>query len=152
MGATLHKYATVYRQHLESLCKELTSRVALLGRFASSGWSSMECWVLGQPSKTPYFHPRHRHPSSWTYPSKNSVGTPPYRWQTFPNLFTQIGYDLLCVLWVWRRRTNRRTCWPTMSNLSTFPWTARPDSFGRWENGMSAQHLPRDLVRPSSGQ
>jgi len=49
---------------------------------------------------------------------------------------------------VWRRRTNRRPCCPPMSNLSTSSWTARPDGAG---NRMAAQHLPRDLVRPSSG-
>ena len=37
-----------------------------------------------------------------------------------------------------------------MSNPSTSPWTAWPDGAGRWDNRMAAQHLPRDLVRPSS--
>ena len=40
---------------------------------------------------------------------------------------------------------------PTLSNPSTSPWTARPDGSGRWDNRMAAQHLTRDLVRPSSG-
>jgi len=31
-----------------------------------------------------------------------------------------------------------------------FPLSAWPDGPGRWENRMAAQHLPRDLVRPSS--
>jgi len=60
-------------------------------------------------------------------------------------------YGLLCGLWVWRRRTNRRPCCPPMSNPSTSPWTAWPDGSGRWDNRMVSQHLPRDLVRPSSG-
>ena len=34
---------------------------------------------------------------------------------------------------------------------STSSWTAWPDGSRRWDNRMSAQHLPRDLVRPSSG-
>jgi len=38
-----------------------------------------------------------------------------------------------------------------MSNSSTSPWTAWPDGTGRWNNRMSAQHLPPTLVRPSSG-
>ena len=38
-----------------------------------------------------------------------------------------------------------------MSNPSTSPWTARTDGSVRWDNRMVAQHLPRDLVRPSSG-
>jgi len=37
----------------------------------------------------------------------------------------------LCSLWVWRRRTNCRPCRPPMSNPSTSPWTAWPDSSGR---------------------
>jgi len=143
-----------------------------------------------------------------------------------------MGYSLLCGLWVWRRRTNRRPCCPRMSNLSTSSWTARsfpsmkivywvnvcffcalgacncaamqthkqcsvpiglwithavliwnvararewdstaqivwwycafaqsrtsegilkarPDGSGWWHNWMTAQRLPRDLVRPSS--
>jgi len=63
-----------------------------------------------------------------------------------------MGYALFCGLWVWRRRTNRRPCCLPMSNPSTSSWTARPDGSGRWDNQMTAQHLPRDLVRPSSGQ
>ena len=31
------------------------------------------------------------------------------------------------------------------------PWTEWLDGSGRWYNRMFAQHLPRDLVRPSSG-
>jgi len=52
---------------------------------------------------------------------------------------------------VWRRRTNRRPCCLLMSNPSTSPWTARPNGSGQWDNRLAAQHLPRDLVRPSSG-
>jgi len=39
----------------------------------------------------------------------------------------------------------------TPTNPSTSPWTAWPDGSGRWDNRMAAQHLSRDLVRPSSG-
>jgi len=37
LGVTLDRSFT-YRQHLESLCKKLISRVALLRRLAGSGW------------------------------------------------------------------------------------------------------------------
>jgi len=37
-----------------------------------------------------------------------------------------------------------------MSKPLTSPWTARPDGSGRWDSRIAAQHLPRDLVRPSS--
>jgi len=47
------------------------------------------------------------------------------------------------------RRTNRRPCCPPMSNPSTSSWTAWTDGSGRWDNWMAAQHMPRDLVRPS---
>ena len=63
-----------------------------------------------------------------------------------------MGYVLLCGLWVWRRRTNRRPCCPPMSNPSTSPWTAWHDGSGWWDNWMAAQHLPRDLLWPSSRQ
>ena len=33
-----------------------------------------------------------------------------------------------------------------------FPWTAKPDGSGWRDNRLAAQHLPRDLVRPSNGQ
>ena len=69
----------------------------------------------------------------------------------FPLLFAQMGYGLLCALWVWHRRTNRWRCCPPMSNPSSSPWTAWPDGSGRWDNRMAAQHPPRDLVQPSSG-
>ena len=60
-------------------------------------------------------------------------------------------YGLLWGLWVWRRRTNRRSYCPPLSNPSTSSWTARPNVPGRWDDRMAAQHLPRDLVLPSSG-
>jgi len=39
LGVTLDKTLT-YRRHLESLCKKMTSRVALLRRLAGSGWGA----------------------------------------------------------------------------------------------------------------
>jgi len=33
----------------------------------------MECRVIGEHYETPYFHPRHRHPSSRNGPAMNSV-------------------------------------------------------------------------------
>jgi len=121
-----------------------------------SGRLPLEHGVDGQPHKTPHFHPRHQHPPPifWNDPPKKSLGLakpPPHRCRTFPLLLVQMGYGPLCGLWVWRRRTNRRPCCPPMSNPSTSPWTAWPDDGGRWDNRMTAQYLPRDLVRPSSG-
>ena len=49
------------------------------------------------------------------------------------------------------QKNNRRPCCPPMYHPSTYPWTAWPDGAERWDNWMAAQHLPRDLVRPSSG-
>ena len=114
----------------------------------------MQCGVGGQPHKTPHFNSRHRCPLSRNDPPKKSLGPAqplPHRCRTFPLLLVQMGYGLLCGLWVWRRRTNRRPCRPPMSNPSTSPWTAGPDGSGRWDNRMAAQHLPRNLVRPSRG-
>jgi len=39
LGETLDRSLT-HRRHLESLCKKLTSRVALLRRLAGSGWGA----------------------------------------------------------------------------------------------------------------
>jgi len=39
------------------------------------GGSPMEGEVIGQHYETPYFHPRHRHPSSWNDPSENNAGS-----------------------------------------------------------------------------
>jgi len=117
------------------------------------GGSPMECGVVGRHYKTPYFHPRHRHPLPWNGPAKNSVCPallPPRRCRTFPLLLKRMGHGPFCGLWVWRRGINRRPCCPPMSNSSTSPWNARPDGSGRWDNRISAQNLPRDLVRPSS--
>jgi len=117
------------------------------------GGSPMECGVGGQPHRVPYFHP-HNDTHSQNDPRKNSLGLaqlPPHRCRTFPLLLVQMGYVLFCGLLVELRRINRRPCCPPMSNPSTSSWTAWPGGSGRWDNWMAAQHLPRDLVRPSSG-
>jgi len=81
----------------------------------------------------------------------NPAWPPPHRCWTFPLLLVQMGHGFLCGLWVRHRRTNKRPCCPRMSNPSTSPWTTWPDGSGRWDNRMASEHLPRDLVRPSSG-
>ena len=113
-----------------------------------------------QPHKTPHLHPRHRHPSpEWLYQEEPGSGL------TASTLVSDVSAPVVqvdaeerrrtnrrpCCPPKWRRRTNRRPCCPPMSNPSTSSWTARPDGFGRWDNRMAAQHLPRDLKRPSSG-
>ena len=66
-------------------------------------------------------------------------------------LHSQMGYGSFCGLWVWHRRTDHWPYCPPMSNPSNSWWTGWPDGSGWWDNRMAAQHLPRDLVRPSSG-
>jgi len=113
------------------------------------GGSSMERGVGGQPHKTPHFNSRHQYTHTRNDPPKKSLGSaqpPPHRRWTFSLLPVQIGYGLLCGLWVWRR-TNRRPCRPPLSISSTSPRTTRPDGSGRWDNRMAAQHLPRYLGR-----
>jgi len=107
-----------------------------------------------KPHKTPHFNSRHRYTHIRNDPPKKSLGPayPPAHWcRTFPLLLVQMRHGLLCGLWAWRRRTNRRPCCPPMSNPSTSPWIARPDGSGRWGNRKAAQHLPRNPARPSSG-
>ena len=48
------------------------------------------------------------------------------------------------------QKNKRWPCCPPMSNPSTSPWTAQPDSFWWWDNWLAPQHLPQDLVWPSS--
>jgi len=120
------------------------------------GGSSMECGVGGQPHKTPHFNSRHRYPPPQNEPPKKSLGPAqpsPHRCRTFPLLLVQMGYGHLCGLWMWRRKTSRRPCCPPMSNPSTSisPWTAWPDGYRRLDNRMAAQHLARNLARPSRG-
>ena len=114
----------------------------------------MECGVCGQPHKTPHFHPRHRHsPLGMTLPRTAWVRLKRLRSSVrrFRSCLYKWGMTSSCGPLVWRRRTNRRPCCPPMSNPSTSSLTARPDGFRQWDNRMAAQHLPRDLVRPSCG-
>ena len=94
-----------------------------------------------------------KHPPGTTLPKKAWVrfNFPSHRCRAFPLLFVQMEYGLFCGLWVWRRGTNRRPCCPPMPNPSTSFWTAWIDWSGRWDNRMSAQHLPRNLAWSSSG-
>jgi len=80
--------------------------------------------------------------TEWNPPMKFSAYATGFR--TLPLLRVQMGYSLLCGLWVWRR-TNRRPCHLLLSDPSTSPRTTRPDGSGRWDNRMAAQHLPRYL-------
>ena len=113
------------------------------------GGSPMECGAGRQPTDSAH-HP----PPLWNDPPKKS-----WVWlncllagvRRFPLLLVQMRYGLHSGLWVWRRRTNHRPCCPPVSNPWTSSWTARPDGSARWDYRMAAQHLPRDLVRPSSG-
>jgi len=61
------------------------------------------------------------------------------------------GYGPLCGLWVWRRGTDRWPSCASLSNPSASLWNAWPDGPGWRNNRMAAQHLSRDLLRPSSG-
>jgi len=140
----------LYSPHNNSSVYLITTYVRRTGRITNG----MRSGRTDLRYKIPHFHPRHRHPHPRNDPPKNSLGStkpPPHWYRTFPLLHVQMGYGFFCGLWVWSRGTNRRPCCPPMSNPSTSSWTARSDGSGRWDNRMAAQHLPRDLVRPSSG-
>ena len=77
---------------------------------------------------------------------------PPHRCRTFPLLLVHLGYSLLCGLSV-AQKNKPSTMLPSNVQSIDLPMAcaAWPDGSGRWDNRMAAQHLPRDLVRPSSG-
>ena len=102
--------------------------------------------VLSSPTLAPTLPER---PSQKQRESSLTASAPG---RTLPLLLVQMRYGFLWSMWVWRRRTYRRPCCPPLSNPPTSSWTVRPDGSRRWDNRMAAQHMPRDLVRPSSGQ
>ena len=60
-------------------------------------------------------------PTPRNNPPRKSLGPAwphPHRCRTFPLLPVQMGYGLLCSLWVWHR-TNSQPCCPPLSNPST---------------------------------
>ena len=104
--------------------------------YGAEGGSSMECGVGGQPHKTLHFKSWHWCTPPWNDPPKKNQGPaqlPLHQCWTFPLLLVQMGYGLLCGLWVWRR-TDCRPCCPPLSNPLTLPWTTWPDGSGRWDN------------------
>jgi len=149
LGVTLERSLT-YRRHLESLRKKLTSRVALLRRLAGSGWGAGAITLRTATLALVHLIAEYCAPV-WCRSAHTRLVDPHTRLLTL--LLAQMGYGLLCGLWVWCRlqKNKSRPCCPPMSNPSASPGTARPDSSGRWGNRMAAQHLPRDLVQPSNG-
>ena len=98
------------------------------------GGSSMEC---GNGRTTPQD----------SAPSSPNPAPTFLKWpfqETGSGVTASIRYGLLCGLWVWRRRKN-------VYHPSTSPGTTWPDSSGRWDNRMAAQHLPHNLAQQSSG-
>jgi len=68
-NAHLDRDTHLYPPHNNSSV-DLTTTTEVL----RSGQITMECGVVEDHYKTPYFHPRHRHPPSWNDPAKNSMG------------------------------------------------------------------------------
>ena len=134
--------------HTSSVHLTTTTYVRRSGRIINGTRSGR---TTPQDSALQFQTPAHTHARN--DPPKKSLGPAqplPHLRQTFPLLFTQMRYGPFCSFWVWRR-TNRRPCYPPRTNPSNSPWTARPDSSGWRNNRLTAQNLPRDLVRPSNG-
>ena len=87
---------------------------------------------------------------SFCYPWKNPLLAPTAGRNLFDSHVCANGYGRFCDLWVWCRRSSRWPCCLPMSNPSTFLWITRSHGSGWRDNRLAAQHLPRDLVRPSS--
>jgi len=97
--------------------------------------------------------PRHRHPPSWNGPAKNSAvpaWSPPHPSLTFPILPTQMDYGHLCSLWLVAQKNRPLTMLSfTVQSIGHRPLhslTILDD-----DNRITAQHLPRDLMRSISG-
>jgi len=84
-----------------------------------SAHPSIECTCTAPQIETPICTCHiTSHQFIWQHTCGVVGGPPPHRCWTFPIPLVQIGYGHLCVLWVWRRRTNCRPCCPPMSNPS----------------------------------
>ena len=125
-----------------------TTYVRRPGRITSgkrSGWTTLRDSALSSPTPASTL-------PEWPFQAKRGSGltaSTPVSDISAPACTNAVWP--LCGLWVWRRRANRRPCCPPMPKPPTSSWTARPDGSGWWDIRMTAQHLPRDLVRPSSG-
>jgi len=74
---------------------------------------------------TPHFHSTPV-PNLPEWPSQEEPGSGSTASAPVPGVSALVytnGYDLLCGLWVWRRRTNCQPCCPPMSNPSTSSWS-----------------------------
>ena len=116
-----------------------------------SGISSMECGVGGQPYKTAHFHPRHRHLSPGA--------TLPRAWVRLNCVRTGLGRFRFC-LYKWGMASStgyQCDVEQTVDHIVLQCPIHRPPhglhglTVLDETNRMAAQHLPRDLVRPSSG-
>ena len=122
---------------------------------AALGGSPMECGVVSQHCEIPYFHPRHRNPTSWNGPSKNSVDPaepPPHQCRTFPLLFAQMWYGpyAACKCGVEEQTVDHVVLQCPIYRPPQSSWTARPDGSGRWDDPMAAQHLRCSTFAPRS--
>ena len=127
-------------------------------RWNRIGWTTQQDPVLPSPKSAPILleWPSKKSvcpalvafPKAW---AKKCVGPPPHQCRMFPLLLEQMGRDLFCSRWMWRRRTNCWSYFPPMSSPSTSLWTARHGFYEWWDNRSTAQHLPRGLVHASSG-
>jgi len=133
----------------QNLISSSDNNIIGAARWTDRQWTA-EC--THNPTRLRIFIPDTGTPPEWASQEEHGPGyPPPHRCRTFPLLFVEMGYGLLCGLSVWRRRTKRWPCCSPMSNPSTSPWTAWFEGSGRHNNRMAAEHLPRDLLRPSSG-
>ena len=145
LGTTLDRPLT-YRRHLESLRKKLTSPVALLRRLAGSGWGAAATTLRTVPDLV---HSTAEYCAGvWCRSAHTRLIDPAINdaLRIVTGCLRPTPADNLPILAGIQRAELLR-----MNNPSTSSWTALPDGSGRWDNWTAAKHLPRDLVRPSSG-
>ena len=110
--------------------------------------SPMECGLGGQSYETPHFHPLHRHPPSWSDSPMNIVEP----------LRTVVGHFRSC-LYKWVMDSSAACeCGPEEQTVDRIVLECTIHRRARGLRGLTVmdsetiEWLPRDLVRPSSGQ
>ena len=134
-------------------CRIATHHVLWQHTCGAVSRSSMERGVSGQPHKTPYFNSTHQYtPLEWPSqeePGSSSTASAPVSDISTPACTNGVWPPLRLVSVAQKNKPSTMSS----SNVQSIdlPTDCTADGYGRWDNRMAAQHLPRNLAQPSSG-